>query len=74
MGKSSKWLEEVSMGKLCISMHFTARCTPCIAFMLVAHSCTFAIDHVEPGRVLPPEPAPVETADYEQDQGKLQCI
>jgi hypothetical protein len=31
------------MGKLCISVHFTARCTPCIAFMLVAHTCTFVI-------------------------------
>jgi hypothetical protein len=54
------------MGKLCISMYFTARCTPCIAVMLVAHTCIFAIDHVEQGRVEPPEPAPVETADYEQ--------
>jgi hypothetical protein len=62
------------MGKLCISIHFTARCTLCIAFMLVAHSCTFVIDHVEPGRVEPPEPAAVETANYEQDQGKHRCI
>jgi hypothetical protein len=53
------------MGKLCISTHFTARCTPCIAFMLVAHTCTFAIDHVEQERMEPPEPAPVEGADYE---------
>jgi hypothetical protein len=62
------------MGKLCISMHFTAHCTPHIAFMLVAHTCTFVIDDVEPGRVEPPEAALVETADYEQDQGKPQCI
>jgi hypothetical protein len=62
------------MSKLCISMHFAACCTPCIAFILVAHTCTFAIDHVEQGRVEPPEPAPVETADYEQDQGKTRCI
>jgi hypothetical protein len=62
------------MGNLCISMHFTARCTPCIAFMLVAHTCTFVIDHAEQGRVEPPEPAPVETTDYEQDQGKPRCI
>jgi hypothetical protein len=55
------------MGNLCISMHFTARCTPCIAFRLVTHACTFAIDHVEQGRVEPPEPAPIETADFEQD-------
>jgi hypothetical protein len=62
------------MGKLCISMHLTAHCTPCIAFMLVVHTYTFAIDHVEQGHVEPPEPAPVETADYEQDQDKPRCI
>jgi hypothetical protein len=33
-----------------------------------------AIDDVEQGRVEPPVPAPVETADYEQDQGKPRCI
>jgi hypothetical protein len=38
-----------------------------MAFMLVAHTCTVVIDHVEQGRVEPPEPAPVEGADYEQD-------
>jgi hypothetical protein len=38
--------------------------------MLASHTCTFAIDHVEQGRVEPPELAPVEGADYEQDQGK----
>jgi hypothetical protein len=62
------------MGKLCISMHFTARCTPCIAFILVSHTCTFVIDHVKQGRVEPPKPAPIETADYEQDQGNPRCI
>jgi hypothetical protein len=62
------------MGKLCISMQFTTRCTLCITFMLVAHNCTFAIDHAEQGRVEPPEPAPVEGADYEQDQVKTRCI
>jgi hypothetical protein len=29
-----------------------------------------AIDHAEQGRMKPSEPAPVEGADYEQDQGK----
>jgi hypothetical protein len=62
------------MGKLCISMHLITLCTPCFEFMLVAHGCIFAIDHVEQGRVEPLEPAPVETADYEQDQSKLRCI
>jgi hypothetical protein len=28
------------------------------------------IDNAEQGRVEPPEPVPVEGADYEQDQGK----
>jgi hypothetical protein len=58
------------MGKLCISMHLTACCTPYIAYMLASHTCTFAIDHAEQGRAEPLEPAPVEGADYEQDQGK----
>jgi hypothetical protein len=62
------------MDNLCVSMHFPTRCTPCIAFMLVAHTCTFKIDPAEQGRVEPPEPAPIETADYEQDQGKPRCI
>jgi hypothetical protein len=62
------------MGKVCISMHLTTFSTPCIASMLASHTCTFAIDHAEQGRVEPPEPAPVETADHEQDQGKLRCI
>jgi hypothetical protein len=33
-----------------------------------------ALDHAEQGRVEPPEPAPIEAVDYEQDQGKPQCI
>jgi hypothetical protein len=36
--------------------------------------CIFAIDHVEQGSAEPPEPALVEGADYEQDQGKPRCI
>jgi hypothetical protein len=32
------------------------------------------IDHVEQERAEPPEPAPVETADYEQEQDKPRCI
>jgi hypothetical protein len=49
------------MGKLCISMYLIIHCTPCIAFVLVAHGCIFAIDHEEKGRAEPPEPAPVDT-------------
>jgi hypothetical protein len=55
-------------------MHFIARCTPCIAFMLVVHTYTFVIDHMEQGYVEPPESAPVETAAYEQDQDNSRCI
>jgi hypothetical protein len=40
----------------------------------MAHMCIFAIDHTEHGREEPPEPALVETADFEQDQGKPCCI
>jgi hypothetical protein len=62
------------MVKLCMSMWYTTLCTLYIAFMLVAHTCMFAIDHAEKGRMEPPKPAPVEGADYEQDQGKPRCI
>jgi hypothetical protein len=55
-------------------MLLTILCTPYIAFMLVAHGCIFAIDHAEHERAEPPEPAPVETANFEQDQGKPRCI
>jgi hypothetical protein len=47
---------------------------PYIEPMLASHTCTFVIDPVEQGRVEPPEKAPVEGADYEQDQGKPRCI
>jgi hypothetical protein len=41
----------------------------------VSVSCLhIAIDHAEQGRVETPELAPVEGADYEQDQDKPQCI
>jgi hypothetical protein len=50
-------------------MQLIILCTPYIAFMLVAHGCIFTIDHAEPA-----EPAPVEVADYEQDQDKPRCI
>jgi hypothetical protein len=62
--------KEVSMGKLCISMHLITICTQYNTFMLVAHTYIFTIDHAEQGRVEPPEPASVEGADYEQDQCK----
>jgi hypothetical protein len=58
------------MVKLCMSIWHTTLCIPCIAFMLASHNCTFVIDHVEQGRAEPPEIAPVEGADYEQDHDK----
>jgi hypothetical protein len=46
-------------------MHYIALCTPCIAIMLESHTCTFVLDPEEQQ-----EPAPVEDANPEQDQGK----
>jgi hypothetical protein len=43
-------------------------------FRLSVSSLRIAIDHMEQGREEPPEPAPVEDTDPEQDQGKPQCI
>jgi hypothetical protein len=34
------------MGKLCIIMQHTTLCTPCIAFILVSHTCIIAIGQV----------------------------
>jgi hypothetical protein len=59
------------MDKLCMIMHLTTLCTLCIAILLVSHTYIIAIDHVEPGHEEPPEPAPVEGGNYEQDQGKV---
>jgi hypothetical protein len=58
------------MGKLLIIMHHTTLCTPCIAFMLVSHTCIFAIDHAEQGHEEPSKPAQVEGANTEQEHGK----
>jgi hypothetical protein len=45
----------------------------------VLHLCSvsylhIAIGHTEQGLEEPPEPAPVEAGDHEQNQGKPQCI
>ena len=62
------------MLRMLMIMHHNTLCTPCIALVFMAHTCILAIDPVEHGREEPPEPAPVETADFEQDQGKPRCI
>jgi hypothetical protein len=58
------------MGKLCIIMKHTTLCTPCITFILVSHTCIIAIGREEQGLDEPPEGAPVEACNHEQDQGK----
>jgi hypothetical protein len=62
------------MGKFCMTMHLTTLYTPCNPFMLVAHTCIIAIGYEEQGLEEPPEPAPVEAGNHEQDQGKPRCI
>jgi hypothetical protein len=41
---------------------------------VVSHTFTFALDPAEQEPEELPEPAPVEEANPEQQQGKLQCI
>jgi hypothetical protein len=41
---------------------------------LSVSSLHIVIDHVEQGHEEPPEPAPVEDTNPEQDQGKPRCI
>jgi hypothetical protein len=62
------------MGNLAIGMHHVTLYTPCIALVLMTHTCIFAIDHAEHGLEEPPTPAPVEAGEHEQDQGKPRCI
>jgi hypothetical protein len=59
------------MLRLLMIMHHNALLHPvhCMLY-LVSHICTFVIDHTEQGHTEPTEPAPIEGADYEQDQGK----
>jgi hypothetical protein len=49
-----------------IMQHITL-CTPCIAFMLVSHTCIFAIGHTDQGLEETSEPAQVEGVNPEQD-------
>jgi hypothetical protein len=51
---------------LMIMQHITLF-TLCIAFILVSHTCIFTIDHTEQEHEEPPEPAPIEGANTEQE-------
>jgi hypothetical protein len=55
-------------------MQHIALCTSYIAFMLVSHTCIFAIDPAEQELEELQEPAPTEEANPEQGQGKPRCI
>jgi hypothetical protein len=55
-------------------MQHIALCTPCIAFILVSHTCIFAIDPTEQELEDLQEPASVEETNPEQEHGKPQCI
>jgi hypothetical protein len=46
-------------------MHLTTLSIPCIAFMLVAHTCIFVIVHEEQRLEEPLELAPVEAGNHE---------
>jgi hypothetical protein len=69
------------MVKVLLIMHHIALCTPCIilhfaphALLLVYYTCTFVLDPTEPKPEELQEPAPVEDANPEQEQGKPRCI
>jgi hypothetical protein len=53
------------MGKLCMTTHLTALCTPCIVFLLVAYTCIIVIGHEKQRLEELPEPAPVEAGNHE---------
>jgi hypothetical protein len=55
-------------------MQHIALCTPCITFVLVSHTCIYAIDPAEPELEELKEPTPAEETNAEQEQGKPQCI
>jgi hypothetical protein len=58
------------MVKMLMVMQHIILCTPCIAFMLVSQTCIFAIDHAEEEHKETPEPAQIEGANSEREQGK----
>jgi hypothetical protein len=62
------------MVKTLMIMQQIILCTPCIAFVLVSHTCIFVIDHAEQEHEELSEPAQVEGANSKQEQGKPRCI
>jgi hypothetical protein len=63
------------MSKVLMIMHHVALCTPCIVlYVCCLILALFALDPVEPEPEELQEPAPVEDANPEQDQGKPWCI
>jgi hypothetical protein len=58
------------MGNLGTSMHHVTLYTPCIALVLMTHTCIFVIDQADHGPEETPAPAPVEAGNQEQDQGR----
>jgi hypothetical protein len=52
----------------------TILCTSLMTFILVSHSLPTAIDPVKQEREEPPESAPVEDTNPEQDQGNPRYI
>jgi hypothetical protein len=52
-------------------MQHIALCIPCIAFILVSHTCIFLIDPVVQELEELQEPAPAEEANPEQEKGNL---
>jgi hypothetical protein len=57
------------MVKVLMIMQHIILCTPCIAFILVSHTCIFVINHAEQGHEEPPKPAQVEDTNSEQEPG-----
>jgi hypothetical protein len=55
-------------------MHHIICCILCIVFILMSHTCIFAIDRAEQGHEETPESAPIEDANIEPEQGKPRCI
>jgi hypothetical protein len=62
------------MSRILLILHHIALCTPCIALLLVSHTCIFVIDPMEQEPEEPQEPAQAEETNPKQEQGKPRCI